>query len=54
MSRIGYLSLDYNHDHEYLILEKKDMTLNSFKEYEVIDLPLKKYVLLHHNNVKKL
>ncbi len=47
MSRVGYLSLDINKEHEYYLI-KKNYKIESklLKEYYVMDLKLNKYTIL--------
>jgi 4-amino-4-deoxy-L-arabinose transferase-like glycosyltransferase len=44
LSRIGYLSLDCDNDHEFLLIEKNDREL--IEQYNNIDLGLNKYKLM--------
>jgi len=47
MSRIGYLSLDCDKEHDYFLIEKNDKIQPALMEkYTKMDLPLKQYVIL--------
>ncbi len=47
MSRVGELSLDRNHAHEYFLIEKnKPIDSTVSKKYQTVDLKLEKYELL--------
>ena len=47
MSRIGYLSLDCNNEHEYYLAKKNTkIKQNILNKYDIADMGLTKYVIL--------
>ena len=50
MSRIGYLSLDCDNKHKYLLIENDNLEPGILNEYEIMDLQLTKYIMLQRKN----
>ncbi len=51
MSRIGYLSLDPDKEHEYFLIKKGDKVENiELEKYDFVDLNLTKYQVLKHKD----